>query len=861
MVTGGEAGRLTDEASREVPWCREASQGDGCRRLVRLVNPHALLHSTCPWQNRPSILGNLPSLAVLRRDHDIRRWSGYRVGGSEAGEDVEVYWACSSQSSNCDGITRAREQSAQKPYPACSMAPDGRSDTNPLLTAVASRNDRPADLPGTSLGNESSQTNPLESPAGRSDGHPTPFLPKLGTVTSRFSSSKFDSKADEESSPDTVKARSSSFRCANRCRNCSPILASLIAGVLMLALVIAACTLLLPDLVFDSQPILDDVDERLIAQALQAEHTLHARTGGGQVEGQSFAPTAGTGASTETWKKGTREETAGAAVEDALAAAATALASSDGSKVGSSGVSAGKPADVSISRNVTWISSTGAWFFSFFRMSVREREKGEVVEIERIEASGGGRGNKRGWRSGSAGSTDDRIGGAEVRETHTSASYQADGVNRASVEVTAGRDNVVAEKGLRGRPAEVTAGQRGWLGGGDSQGSDGDGLSGSGGGNGQDASEGGRTRKIALMFLIRSALPLREVWERFLASHHGSYSLYLHASSPDFSLESLRLPEGSVFREARVVERTPVTWGGMSMVRATRRLLATALQDTANERFVLLSESCAPIHGFKFVHDYLFMANKSFVRSLRLKGGWRYPPGGVVLDQPYADVLRGFRGAEGREGEQKGGGSNTGADSGREGRAGEGEQEGRGGEREGEAGEQGSPVVEHGRSEEGGRLASKEDRTLPISDFRKGSQWFALTRPHALLVVKDQVFYEAFVRSSVSIPDESYVQTIVPLMDGANVERRTLTYVEWPAVGIHQHPVRFYANMVTAQRVVAIQQMHIPLTETVGTWGREYEGEGPCHVGGELASCYLFVRKFGPDAVQPLLQLGELLGY
>ena len=43
--------------------------------------------------------------------------------------------------------------------------------------------------------------------------------------------------------------------------------------------------------------------------------------------------------------------------------------------------------------------------------------------------------------------------------------------------------------------------------------------------------------------------------------------------------------------------------------------------------------------------------------------------------------------------------------------------------------------------------------------------------------------------------------------------------------------------------------------------GREYEGEGPCHVGGELASCYLFVRKFGPDAVQPLLQLGELLGY
>ena len=59
----------------------------------------------------------------------------------------------------------------------------------------------------------------------------------------------------------------------------------------------------------------------------------------------------------------------------------------------------------------------------------------------------------------------------------------------------------------------------------------------------------------------------------------------------------------------------PVSWGSSSMMNAERRLLANALLDLSNQRFVLLSESCIPVFNFTIVYNYLINSRLSFLHS------------------------------------------------------------------------------------------------------------------------------------------------------------------------------------------------------------------------------------------------------
>ncbi|XP_038718237.1 glycosyltransferase BC10-like [Tripterygium wilfordii] len=118
------------------------------------------------------------------------------------------------------------------------------------------------------------------------------------------------------------------------------------------------------------------------------------------------------------------------------------------------------------------------------------------------------------------------------------------------------------------------------------------------------------TRKVAFMFLCRGRLPLAPLWEMFFKGHEGLYSIYLH-TSPEFSEEP---PESSVFHKRRIPSKA-VQWGKASMIDAERRLLANALLDFSNERFVLLSETCIPLFNFTTIYNYLIQSNLSFVGS------------------------------------------------------------------------------------------------------------------------------------------------------------------------------------------------------------------------------------------------------
>ncbi|GMP58951.1 hypothetical protein CsSME_00022427 [Camellia sinensis var. sinensis] len=63
-----------------------------------------------------------------------------------------------------------------------------------------------------------------------------------------------------------------------------------------------------------------------------------------------------------------------------------------------------------------------------------------------------------------------------------------------------------------------------------------------------------------------------------------------------------------------------VQWGSVSMVEAERRLLANALLDFSNQRFVLFSESCIPLFNFSTIYSYLINSSKNFVESFDLPG-------------------------------------------------------------------------------------------------------------------------------------------------------------------------------------------------------------------------------------------------
>lgn len=97
----------------------------------------------------------------------------------------------------------------------------------------------------------------------------------------------------------------------------------------------------------------------------------------------------------------------------------------------------------------------------------------------------------------------------------------------------------------------------------------------------------------------------------------------------------LRLIQGRITLDERLLivdlqMMQAVLWGEVSIVDAERRLLANALLDFSNERFILLSESCVPLWNFTFFYDYIIKSDKSFIDAFddpSPYGRGRYNPG------------------------------------------------------------------------------------------------------------------------------------------------------------------------------------------------------------------------------------------
>ncbi|PRQ40318.1 putative glycosyl transferase, family 14 [Rosa chinensis] len=118
-----------------------------------------------------------------------------------------------------------------------------------------------------------------------------------------------------------------------------------------------------------------------------------------------------------------------------------------------------------------------------------------------------------------------------------------------------------------------------------------------------------RVPKVAFMFLTKGPVHLAPLWEKFFKGHQGLYSIYVH-SDPSYNASSH--PESPVFQGRRIPSQK-VKWAQVNMIEAESRLIANALLDISNQRFVLLSEACIPLYNFSTIYTYLLNSQETFV--------------------------------------------------------------------------------------------------------------------------------------------------------------------------------------------------------------------------------------------------------
>ncbi|XP_047313308.1 glycosyltransferase BC10-like [Impatiens glandulifera] len=141
-----------------------------------------------------------------------------------------------------------------------------------------------------------------------------------------------------------------------------------------------------------------------------------------------------------------------------------------------------------------------------------------------------------------------------------------------------------------------------------------------------------------------------------------------------------------------------------------------------------------------------------------------------------------------------------------------------------------------------GRYSWNMRPEVDISQWRKGSQWFEVERRLAVHIISDSIYYRKFKEfcTPSCYVDEHYFQTMMSIQFPHLLANRTLTWVDWSRGGAH--PATFGKEDITAK---------------LFEWILEDHG---CDLVGGL--CFLFARKFAPDALEPLLQISsEVFGF
>ncbi|XP_050245965.1 glycosyltransferase BC10-like [Quercus robur] len=313
--------------------------------------------------------------------------------------------------------------------------------------------------------------------------------------------------------------------------------------------------------------------------------------------------------------------------------------------------------------------------------------------------------------------------------------------------------------------------------------------------------------KIAFLFLVRKDLPLDFLWGAFFKNGDAAnLSIYIH-SEPRFVFDETTT-SSAFFYGRQLTNSIQVVWGESSMIMAERLLLEKALEDPANQRFILLSDSCIPLYDFSYIYNAVMSSPKSFVDSFININEDRYDP--------------------------------------------------------------------------------KMSPAIPEEKWRKGSQWIALVRRHAEIVVGDDIIFTVFrefckrwpptdltKRRQIlefgfrfmfpwltslqnphnCIPDEHYVPTLLA-MSGLEdeLERRSLTYTLWNHSAMRNdtkswHPITFDRDDASPQEIKKIKDINHVYYESENRTAQ-------CSINSKLTPCFLFARKFSYGAAIRVLTMG-----
>ncbi|KAF5751680.1 hypothetical protein HS088_TW02G00697 [Tripterygium wilfordii] len=284
--------------------------------------------------------------------------------------------------------------------------------------------------------------------------------------------------------------------------------------------------------------------------------------------------------------------------------------------------------------------------------------------------------------------------------------------------------------------------------------------------------------KIAFLFLTNSDLYFAPLWERFFPSNRDLFNVYVHAD-PSVNVTHPRGVFENQFISAKRTFRASPT-----LISATRRLIAHALiDDPANAFFAVLSQYCIPLHSFHYVYDSI-VSSRSFDSSTDESDTGLTQYGVRIRYKSFIEIIS---------------------------------KESRLWKR----------YIARGRS----ALLPE----VPFSKFRVGSQFFVLTRRHALMVIKDRALWKKFMlpcyRADECYPEEHYFPTLLSMQDPEGCTRYSLTRVNWTGT-TNGHPYTYSPSEVSPELIHELRKSN-------------------------YSSSYLFARKFSPDCLRPLLKMAD----
>ncbi|KAA8544365.1 hypothetical protein F0562_022367 [Nyssa sinensis] len=230
-------------------------------------------------------------------------------------------------------------------------------------------------------------------------------------------------------------------------------------------------------------------------------------------------------------------------------------------------------------------------------------------------------------------------------------------------------------------------------------------------------------------------------------------------------------PPGGVFAD-RFIPAKKTERSSARLISAARRLLATALlDDPGNAYFALISQHCIPLHSFKFVYQTLFLPSSTELTQL-------------FKHRSFIEILSK------------------------------------------------DPFLRNRYNARGKNVMLPE---VPFDRFRSGSQFFILTRRHALLVIRDRRLWRKFklpcFRIESCYPEEHYFPTLLSMEDPKGCTNYALTRVNWTG-SINGHPHTYTAPEVSPELIYKLRLSNSTYS-------------------------YLFARKFSPDCLNPLLDIAD----